>query len=55
MPFTHSCPFCELVLDRDHNAAINILKKSKNTVGTTGLKACLSNLSIETMTQEAPT
>jgi transposase len=21
---THSCPFCGLVLDRDHNAAINL-------------------------------
>ncbi len=25
---THSCSFCGIVLDRDHNAAINILKKS---------------------------
>ncbi len=32
----HSCPFCDLVLDRDHNAAINILGRS-NTVGTTGI------------------
>jgi len=22
----HSCPFCHLVLDRDHNAALNILR-----------------------------
>ena len=33
----HSCPFCGLVLDRDHNAAINILKRSISTVGTTGI------------------
>ncbi|MFH1322214.1 MAG: transposase [Methanobacteriota archaeon] len=35
----HSCPFCGLVLDRDHNAAINILKRSISTVGTTGINA----------------
>ncbi len=28
----HRCPFCNLVLDRDHNSAINILNKS--TAGT---------------------
>ena len=29
---THSCPFCGLVLDRDHNAAINILRLGLQSV-----------------------
>jgi putative transposase len=37
---THICPACGLVLDRDHNAAINILEKALEeyfrTVGQTG-------------------
>jgi putative transposase len=32
---THVCP-CGCVLDRDENAAINILKKGLSTVGHTG-------------------
>ncbi|MFZ3166914.1 MAG: transposase [Candidatus Methanoperedens sp.] len=47
----HSCPFCGLVLDRDHNAAINI--ENRSTVGTMGFQACLSNLNREAMKQEA--
>ena len=31
---THQCPYCKLILDRDHNAAVNILRKG--TVGHTG-------------------
>ena len=33
----HSCPFCKTVMDRDHNAAINILNKS--TAGTAEIYA----------------
>jgi putative transposase len=33
---THICPSCGLVLDRDHNAARNILEKAYRTVGQTG-------------------
>jgi putative transposase len=36
---THICPYCGHVQDRDHNAAINILRKGLNTVGHTGIKA----------------
>jgi putative transposase len=33
---THICRSCGLVLDRDHNAAVNILAKASRTVGQTG-------------------
>jgi putative transposase len=33
---THVCPHCGLVLDRDHNAALNILESAYRTVGHTG-------------------
>jgi len=33
----HRCPFCKTVMDRDHNAAQNILLKS--TAGTAGINA----------------
>ncbi|MDJ0514885.1 MAG: transposase [Trichodesmium sp. MO_231.B1] len=36
---THSCPKCKTVLDRDENAAINILNKALNEVGII-LSAC---------------
>jgi putative transposase len=33
----HCCPFCDVVLHRDHNSALNHLK---DTVGLTGIHAC---------------
>jgi putative transposase len=35
---THICPSCGLVLDRDENAAINILQKAVRTVGHMGTR-----------------
>lgn len=36
---THRCPHCGFILDRDWNAAINILEKALRTVGHTGTNA----------------
>ncbi|EFH80211.1 RNA-guided endonuclease InsQ/TnpB family protein [Ktedonobacter racemifer] len=38
----HVCTGCGVVLDRDHNAALNILQKALSTVGHTGTDAPLS-------------
>lgn len=50
----HICPFCGLELDRDHNAAINILNRSISTVGTTGINARQGLLNREPMQRDAP-
>ncbi|NJD78856.1 MAG: IS200/IS605 family element transposase accessory protein TnpB, partial [Candidatus Methanoperedens sp.] len=47
----HNCPKCGLVLGRDHVSAMVI--ESRSTVGTTGIQARLSGLSIGMMTREA--
>jgi putative transposase len=49
----HSCPFCGLELDRDHNAAINILNRSISTVGTTGINARQGFLNRGSMQRDA--
>ena len=39
---THICTSCGVVLDRDHNAAVNILQKALSTIGQMGTDAPLS-------------
>lgn len=49
----HKCSICGLNIDRDTNAARNILKLALNTVGTTGINACGIGRMLPTMKQEA--
>ncbi|GHO66773.1 transposase [Ktedonobacter sp. SOSP1-52] len=39
---THVCTGCGVVLDRDHNAAVNILQKALSTIGQMGTDARVS-------------
>ena len=49
----HKCLKCGLTIDRDINAARNILQLALNTVGTTGINVCRVGRLLPTMKQEA--
>ncbi len=49
----HKCPKCGLTIQRDVNAARNILQLALNTVGTMGINACGVGRLLPTMKQEA--
>ncbi len=52
---THICPGCGVVLDRDHNAALNILAKALDgTLGHRGTSASAENASGQTASTRTP-
>jgi len=51
---THLCTRCGVVLDRDHNAAHNILAKASGTVGHTGTSTAVENASGQTASTPRP-
>jgi len=43
---THTCPFCGLIADRDHNAALNILRAGQSLRGAVGPPAVMKRASV---------
>ena len=52
---THKCEKCELILNRDHNASINILNKGLNQLPQELRKVTLVEMSTASMKQEKVT
>ena len=48
----HDCPYCGLVLDRDHNAALNILTRGMQEIACRGLTSTSEMKQVEPVKQE---
>ena len=48
----YNCDVCNTSIDRDLNAALNILEEGLNTAGTAGINACGDETLVSSMKQE---